>query len=532
MYHATVNQIVELSFLASAKYEDPFNQVAFQATITKPDASQITLPGFWAGEQCWKVRFSPDQCGEYSLETISSEGSLHERKEKVTASPYDGSNPLYLHGAIEAMPDQRHLQHVDGTPFFWLADTWWMSFTERIQFPEEFRELTVDRIAKNFNVVQIVAGLYPDMPWMDERGKNEAGFPWTEHFETINPAYFDMVDLRVAHLVAAGIVPCIVGSWGYFMDFAGMDVLKKHWNYLIARYSAYPVVWCAAGEGMMKYYLADSQMDPEEWKAMRQGEWSQLIAYMRELDGHQRMITIHPTNYGREQLSDPTLIDFEMLQTGHGGYTSLGPTVDMLEHSLNAEPKMPVLVSEVNYEGIGESAREEMQRFHFWTCVLSGAMGHTYGANGLWQVNGKEKPYGPSPHGTSWGDIPWQEAAALPGSKQLGLGKALLESYPWWELTLHPEWVSHPASEENRHQCYIAGIPEKLRIVYFPVNMSWVAWSERLQIIDLEENIQYHAFYFNPKTGKRHDLGTVQGHSFTVPKPPIFQDWVVVLSAE
>ena len=79
------------------------------------------------------------------------------------------------------------------------------------------------------------------------------------------------------------------------------------------------------------------------------------------------------------------MIDFDMLQTGHYGYTTLTNTVDMLEAALAHQPKMPVLVGEANYESIMESSREEMQRFLFWTCILSGAAGHSYGANGIWQ---------------------------------------------------------------------------------------------------------------------------------------------------
>ena len=30
-----------------------------------------------------------------------------------------------------------------------------------------------------------------------------------------------------------------------------MAALKKHWRYLIARYGAYPVIWCAAGEALI-----------------------------------------------------------------------------------------------------------------------------------------------------------------------------------------------------------------------------------------------------------------------------------------
>jgi hypothetical protein len=35
----------------------------------------------------------------------------------------------------------------------------------------------------------------------------------------------------------------------------GLDMVKRHWRNLVARYAAYPVVWCAAGEATMTYYL-------------------------------------------------------------------------------------------------------------------------------------------------------------------------------------------------------------------------------------------------------------------------------------
>jgi hypothetical protein len=532
MIQATVNHVSEITFTSHIAYSDPFNEVSLTVQFTSPEGQNQTIPAFWAGEQVWKVRFSPSLAGEYNYITQCSDSAnsgLHQQSGKLHAALGRSTNPLYQHGNLAVMSDRRHLQHADGTPFFWLADTWWMAFCKRLSFPDKFRELTRDRVQKGFSVIQIIAGLYPDMPWYDSRGANEAGFPWQEDFSTINPEYFDMVDLRVAHLVENGLVPCIVGEWGYFMDFAGMDVLKKHWHYLVARYSAYPVVWCAAGEALMKYYLADTDLDPARWQQKRQEDWSELIRYIRSLDGHHRLVTIHPTQYGREQLSEPELIDFEMLQTGHGGYRSLGPTVDMLTHSLASQPPMPVLVSEVNYEGIGESSREEIQRFHFWSCLLSGAMGHTYGANGLWQLNGDDLPYGPSPHGTSWGDTPWRTAAALPGSHQLGLGKKLMTQYPWWQMEAHPEWVSHPATSEDRHQCYIAGIPGELRMLFYPTNCSWTAWQGKMKVVQLEENVQYHCCYFNPKTGEVTELGFCQSEEYVVPKPPIFQDWVLVM---
>ena len=305
---------------------------------------------------------------------------------------------------------------------------------QRLSWPFDFQILTADRVSKGFTVVQIVAGLYPDMPAFDERGANEAGFPWEKDYRRINPSYFDMVDLRIGWLVRSGLVPCIVGCWGYFLKFMGVERMKKHWRYLVARYGAYPVVWCLAGEATMPYYLSEKKK--EDSIAQKKG-WTEVVRYVKQIDAFKNPITIHPTQFGREQIEKPGLLDFEMLQTGHGSHLSFPNTIKSLRLSLKSEPKMPVLVGEVCYEGILEASREEIQRLLFWSCILSGAAGHTYGANGIWQVNTRENPFGPSPHGSSWGDTPWEDAFQLPGSKHLGIAKKLLERYPWWQLKLH-----------------------------------------------------------------------------------------------
>src|SRR6201986_4204047 len=109
---------------------------------------------------------------------------------------------------------------------------------------------------------------------------------------------------------------------------------------------------------------------------------------------------------------------------------------------------MPVLIGEVCYEGIQEASRQEVQRYMFWSALLSGAGGHTYGANGIWQVNAPGNPYGLSPHGHSWGGPSWDIAAQLPGSAQVGLAKAILTRYSWWRLEPTPEKVASHWTKE------------------------------------------------------------------------------------
>ncbi len=94
------------------------------------------------------------------------------------------------------------------------------------------------------------------MPGFDPRGANEAGFPWEPDYTRLNPAYFDQADLRIAWLARSGLVPAIVGSWGYYLPLMGLAKIKQHWRHMIARWAAYPVVWCLAGEGAMPYYLS------------------------------------------------------------------------------------------------------------------------------------------------------------------------------------------------------------------------------------------------------------------------------------
>jgi hypothetical protein len=141
-------------------------------------------------------------------------------------------------------------------------------------------------------------------------------------------------------------------------------------------------------------------------------------------------------------VEEASVLDFEMLQTGHGDRTSIPNTIETLRKSLAMEPRMPVINSEVCYEGIGGTCHDDVQRFFVWSCLLGGAAGHTYGANGIWQVNRREQPYGKSPHGGNWGTTPWDDAMRLPGSRQTGLAKKLLDRFEWWKFEAHPEWAA------------------------------------------------------------------------------------------
>ena len=526
--YAVQHCMTEWSFISEKGYADPFNEVTLDVAVTDPDGETCRVPAFWAGERTWRVRFAAAKPGTYRWRSVcsgASDAGLHGREGTVEARAYAGDHPLFRHGPLRVNGSRRYLEHADGTPFFWLGDTWWMGLCSRLRWPGDFQRLAADRVQKGFSVIQVVAGPYPDMDSFDPRGVNEAGFPWEEGYTRINPAYYDMADLRIQHLVDKGLTPCILGCWGYYLLKMGAEKMVQHWRYLVARYGAYPVVWCLAGEGSMPYYLSGEKEADRE--ALRAG-WTDVARYVREIDPCGRPLTIHPSRSARATVTDASVLDIDMLQTGHGDRRSIPNTLRAVQGAYEETPTLPVINGEVCYEGIGEACRQEVQRFMFWTCMLSGAAGHTYGANGIWQVNTREAPYGPSPHGRSWGDTPWEEAHRLPGSAQVGIGKRFLERYAWWRFEPHPEWVDGHATPENVYAPYAGGIPGEVRVIFLPSGV-WGVTVKGLSGV-------HRAFLVSPVDGREYEMGAVtpDGNGdwkLSIPSP-IFQDWVLVLEAE
>ncbi len=530
MPHTRQNCVTEWTLESGRSYADPFSEVTVDIVVTAPDGGEQVVPTFWRGDSSWTARYAAAATGEYRWRSVCSDAGnadLHGRDGVITVAEYDGPNPLLRHGPVRPSEDRRYLEHADGTPFLWLGDTWWMGLCDRLEWPGDFQTLAADRVVKGFNVVQIVAGLYPDMDGFERRGANEAGHPWDDDFTSINPAYFDNVDHRIHHLVSRGIVPCIVACWGYYLGRMGADRMKQHWRHLVARYGAYPVVWCAAGEAGMAYYLTTDRAGDT---AAQIAGWTDLARYIRECDPYGRLLTVHPRQTSRNEVDDAAVLDMDMLQTGHGDRDSIRSTYELAHAAHVAEPRMPWFNSEVCYEGIGEACRQEVQRFMYWSCMLSGACGHTYGANGIWQVNRRGEPFGPSPHGMSWGDTPWDEAMRLPGSAQLGLGKALLERFEWWRFEPRPDWVEPHATHDSPVAPYAAGIPGVTRVVYLPRGVWGVTFA------GIEPDARYSACLFSPADGSELALGDVipdaQGR-WRIPRrgAPLLQDWVVVLDA-
>jgi len=274
-------------------------------------------------------------------------------------------------------------------------------------------------------------------------------------------------------------------------------------------------------------------------------------------------VTLHEgmhagTQPARAWVPDQELLDFDLLQTGHNKDTFCKITVSNISATRSMSPARPVICGEVAYEGHCDRPERNSfnnhddtppfpQRFLFWTSMLQGAAGHTYGANGIWQVESPEHPHGWSGTCTenNFWETSWVDTMHYLGSKTLPLGKKLLERYAWWRFEPHQDWVEpagtsftkphfnwdyNPFRKFNRMNgnpflSYAAGIPGEVRVIYIPYG------APAPKVLEIRAK-NYRAFYFNPLDGTEHDLGRVKPKSraWQAPDVPSRElDWILVL---
>lgn len=563
---STQNRVFERTFESRKAYADPFNDVDVDVVFSK-DGESWRVPTFWSGGNKWTVRFAPPTPGVYTYQLASSDPAdpdLNGHPGRVNITAYAGTNPLLRHGMLRVSANKRYFEYADGTPFYWLGDTWWTGLSDRLSW-DGFQRLTANRKAKGFTVVQIVAGLIPsneELAPVDPGFRNEGGPVWDAEFKQINPGYFDYADRRIQALVDAGIAPAIVGAWFQSLRQMGAAKMKQHWRYIIARYGSYPVFWIVGGEvydppGQGRAWF------PDFFGRRIPGGWTEVARYVRATDPYHHPVTVHEAPPYDPPLQDEALTDFDMFQPSHMGWSSIPIAIEELDvHRARTTVTKPEVIGEIGYEGLGGTHLEDFQRAAFWICVLNGAAGYTYGADGLWEAYGADKPF----QRRKWSFKTWEEGMNFPGAYQIGLGAKLLQQYPWWQFEPHPEWITprgttlleprgdtsqfdwgmddmeaiftaddfaqpvdatFPTGEWKAHHGnfrlpYAAGIAGKVRVVYMPC--FGMNCSTPPTVLDLEPGVRYHAYYWEPSMGIKVDLGAVERPS---PSAIIREDKVV-----
>ena len=188
---------------------------------------------------------------------------------------------------------------------------------------------------------------------------------------------------------------------------------------------------------------------------------------------------------------------------------------------------MPVINGEASYEMLMDSIPASKTRAMFWLCMMNGAAGHTYGANGIWQMNRKEMPHGasPTPGSTGYGSIAWDEAVHLDGGRQIAAGKRWLEKLAWWTLHPHFSWVVWGGSDCSEIAPCAIGITNGPRVFY-------MLHDRPVILRQLNLGLTYAVTHFNPVETTESDGGTFtadRNGETRLAAPGHGHDWVVLI---
>jgi hypothetical protein len=285
-----------------------------------------------------------------------------------------------------------------------------------------------------------------------------------------------------------------------------------------------------------------TQAPPTEQVAI----WESASVYVRSIDPFERVRTVHPcpvfTYASSEAFESRASFDLDLLQTGHTGANCVASTMTHLQTALSYGDR-PVINGECSYEGIFDSNWQDIQRFLFWSHLLSGAAGHTYGTMAISTFNAKDDPYMPMSHVSMHF---WEDAIDWLGAAHVGVGRRILESLDWSTLEPRQEMVTPNAGPSDWFLPYSAVTADGTIVTYLPGMgllspdgwpADWPASLAKLGFTGLRES-SYQATFIDPRTG-RDDLSftvvpaegaaTIEKVGAAYHASPTGEDWVLVL---
>jgi len=426
---------------------------------------------------------------------------------------------------IVVHPNRRFLMREDGAPFFYLADTAWELF-HRLTFDEADTYLQT-RAAQGFNVIQAVALDELDGLDVPSAGGHTAFF--NRDPARPNEAYFAHIDRVVCRANELGLTVALLPTWG--------DKWNKKWGrgpeiftpenaraygrWIAARYRGADLIWVLGGDR------------PVENDAHRA-----IIAAMgegvREGCGGEQLITFHPVGSERssQYFHNAPWLDFNMAQTGH---RRNAPNYRFVEGDYALQPVKPCMDGEPGYEAMFDNFNRANgwltdfdARRAAWWAVLSGAFGHTYGCNAVWQFFDARRDPVLCPVQT------WREALQLPGANQMRHLKKLIESLPFFTRRPVPEIIlNNPPEEHLRAVASTDATPGNSDGTYI---IAYIPFADSAQTLSLDmtplQNTSLTAAWHNPRTGERLEPFDVVRSSSETFRPPLRVsplDWVLVV---
>jgi Domain of unknown function (DUF5060)/Protein of unknown function (DUF4038)/Domain of unknown function (DUF5605) len=218
---------------------NPYLDVELGAVFSRRDRS-VSASGFYDGGGNYKIRFMPNEVGQWSFVSTSNVMELQGRVGQfLCVKP-----AKTVHGPVR-VHNTFHFAHADGTPYFPFGTTCY-AWTHQ---PLSEQKKTLKTLAKTrFNKLRM--GVFPkdypfntNDPLFDIFEKRDDG---THDFDRPVFAAFQHFETQVAALGKQGIEADIIlfhpyDRWGYCTMSAEQDC--RYLQYVVARLSAFRNVW-------------------------------------------------------------------------------------------------------------------------------------------------------------------------------------------------------------------------------------------------------------------------------------------------
>jgi hypothetical protein len=513
----------EWSLESSKVYNNALQDATLSAVFTSPSGKQHKVYGFWDGDKTWRVRFAPDELGEWTYATSCSDSSNTSLQSQgnFEVNAATGDTRFQKHGPLKLSSNRRYFVHADGTPFFWLADTAWsgpMSSTD-----EEWQHYLQERVRQKFTAAQWVATQYLTNPNGDRF--SQKAYEGDEQIK-INLEFYKRLEQKHDAIIAAGLLSVPTLLWA------------AHWNpevtkdnpgavlpedqaillarYMVARWGADAVAWFLPGD-------ADYQGEAgERWRRIGRAVFGDIT---------HAPVTLHPN--GQQWIGNfknETWIDYIGYQSGHGDGTEYdkwlleGPPAT----KWNEEPMHPVINLEPPYENHIAYRTQQPFSAHavrkrlYWSLFVSPTAGVTYGGHGVWGWDDGTRP--PTAHPKTGIPLPWREALRMPAAEQVAHLYEVFNSLEWWRLRPAQELlITQPGSEVSEHYVVAARSDEgDIALVYAPENTEIT-----LNLAALPQPLQMT--WFEPRSSKQlaaNGSGSITAMTLTVPEG---EDWLLVV---
>ncbi|MCK5135908.1 MAG: DUF4038 domain-containing protein [Bacteroidales bacterium] len=510
----------EIRLESEQDYTNPLYAVrSFYAVFTAPSGRAQKINGFWDGEKVWKIRFMPDETGEWSYFTHCSDttnGGLHSRSGSFECTLNSSQHRIYAKGRITRESGNYHLNYEDGTPFFWVGCTAWNGGLKST--PEEWNHYLEQRSENGYNVIQLVATQWRGC---DQNSQGDVAFTGSGRI-SINPRFFQHFDDKMDRVNEYGHVAGLVLLWalpfgrgrdlspGYYLPDQEAILLAR---YMVARYGGHHVVWILGGDGKFFGELED------RWK---------FIGRQVFRDDPPGLATLHPhgISWLGEIYGDEEWFDIDGYQSSHGtGKRHVNFINQTIAEGWKKNSPKPVINLEPCYEQIRNAIFEDdVRNACYWSVFAAPPSGITYGADGIWPwIRNGEKPLN---HSYTTGVSTWDKSIELPGSKQIGYLGSFMNKFAWWNLLPAQGLLLEQPGEEDfrRHLSVLKSIDQQQILVYFPQKQDVRLF--------LPSGSNYQGAWFNPVNNEYNKISLeIEGRVLKIVSP-YEKDAVLVLTGE